>query len=73
MKTKTILLGVLMAMTTGAKADDITVGDMTASIGQQAEVVVQYQFDEADLYGGFQFVMVLPEGLNAVLLSLIHI
>ncbi len=67
MKTKTIFLGVLMAMATGAKADDITVGDMTAPIGQQAEVVVQYQFDEADLYGGFQFVMVLPEGLNAVL------
>ena len=67
MKTRTILLGALLAMAAGAKADDITVGDITAPIGQQAEVAVQFQFDEADLYGGFQFVMVLPEGLSAVL------
>ena len=69
MKTRTILMGALLAMAAGAKADDITVGDMTAPIGQQAEVAVQFQFDEADLYGGFQFVMVLPEGLSAVLNS----
>ena len=54
-------------MAAGAKADDITAAAMTAPAGQQTEVVVQYQFDEADLYGGFQFVMVLPEGLSAVL------
>ncbi len=59
----------LMAMLTGvgtAIADNVTVENLTVPIGGQATLAVNYQFDVAEQYSGWQFSLVLPEGLATV-------
>lgn len=59
----------MMAMLTGvgtAIADNVTVENLTIPYGGQAALAVNYQFDVAEQYSGWQFSLVLPEGLTTV-------
>ena len=49
-----------------AFADTVTVENLTVPIGGQATLVVNYQYDVAEQYSGWQFSLVLPEGLSTL-------
>lgn len=66
MKKKVLFLMALLMNTGFAMADKITVGEVTIPQEGQATVVVNYQFDEAGIYSGWQFSLVLPEEVSTV-------
>lgn len=59
--TITMLLAVKCMM-----ADGLSVEPAVLPQGLQAELTVRYQFDEPDVYSGYQLTMILPEGVSLV-------
>lgn len=47
-------------------ADGLSVEPAVLPQGLQAELTVRYQFDEPDVYSGYQLTMILPEGVSLV-------
>ena len=66
MKKSLILLFALLISISNASADKLIVKDFKIPQGGQAYLTINYQFDEANLYSGFQFSLTLPEGLSTV-------
>lgn len=64
---KKLFLFAAMLMTMGhVVADEISVADIVVPKGGQADVVVCYQFNNADVFSGYNFTLVLPDGFTAV-------
>ena len=66
MKKKILFMMTMLAGVGTAMADNVTVENLTVPIGGQATLNVNYQFDVAEQYSGWQFSLVLPEGLSTV-------
>lgn len=47
-------------------AEGLSVDAVALPQGLQTELTIRYQFDEADVYSGYQFTMILPEGVSLV-------
>ena len=65
MKRITTLLLLTIGMVGYSKADRLIVNDVTLE-RYQAEIRINYQFDVAEQYSGFQLVLELPEGVSTV-------
>lgn len=66
MKKNVILLLAFLLTIGKAYADKLVVGNLNVPHGGQATLIVNYQFDVAELYSGYQFSLTLPEGLATV-------
>ena len=47
-------------------AEGLSVDAVALPQGLQTELTIRYRFDEADVYSGYQFTMILPEGVSLV-------
>ena len=47
-------------------AEGLSVDAVALPQGLQTELTIRYQFDEADVYSGYQLTMILPEGVSLV-------
>ncbi len=47
-------------------AEGLSVDAVALPQGLQTELTIRYRFDEADIYSGYQFTMILPEGVSLV-------
>ena len=66
MRKKLILLFMLLANSGMLFADGLTVGDVVIPKGGQGMIVVNYQFDVAEQYSGWQFSLYMPEQVSTV-------
>ncbi len=66
MRKKLILLFTLLANSMILFADGLTVGDVVIPKGGQGMIVVNYQFDVAEQYSGWQFSLYMPEQVSTV-------
>lgn len=56
----------LLAVTMIAKADKLTVENLSVTPGETANLVIKYQFDKTNLYAGYQFELKLPKGISTI-------
>lgn len=49
-----------------AKADKLSVENLSVVPGGTANIVINYQFDKANLYAGYQFELKLPKGISTI-------
>ncbi len=63
---KLLFLAAMLVSMGYAAADEISVADVVVPKGGQADVAVCYQFDNANVFSGYNFMLVLPEGFTAV-------
>ena len=47
-------------------AEGLSVDPVVLPQGLQSELTIRYQFDKADVYSGYQFALMLPEGVSMV-------
>ena len=47
-------------------AEGLSVDPVVLPQGLQTELTIRYQFDKADVYSGYQFALMLPEGVSMV-------
>ena len=66
MKRKNIIALALFAGTLVSQADNVMVADVIVPQGGQSSLAINYQFDVTELYSGYQFALVLPEGVTTV-------
>ena len=66
MRKKLILLFTLLANSMILFADGLTIGDVVIPKGGQGMIVVNYQFDVAEQYSGWQFSLYMPEQVSTV-------
>ena len=66
MKKKFLFLITVLAGVGTVMADEVTADNLTVPIGGQATLAVKFQFDVAEQYCGWQFSLVLPEGVATV-------
>lgn len=57
----TLLAGVLYAHADGFYADPVSIQQ-----GKQAKVAINYQFDNDDVYVGYEFILQMPDGISTL-------
>lgn len=63
---KLLFLAAMFMQLGQAAAGKISVADVVVPKGGQADVVVKYQFENSGIFSGYNFSLVLPDGITAV-------
>ena len=63
---KFLMLITMLIISGNILADSFSVSDLTVKKGETANLVINYQFDVAGLYAGYQFELKLPAGVETI-------
>ena len=66
MKKIILTFALSITMVGNILADSFSVNNMTVKKGETANLVINYQFDVANMYAGYQFELKLPNGISTI-------